>query len=152
MVAATFLAALESASRYDPGKGEVRAWLLGVAHNQLGLLRRRESAQRGIAGAIGGRGDLSEDAFARLVEQISAAQESAVVQHALEQLPEHQREALLLVSSDELTPKAAAAVLGISATAFRVRLFRARRTMQALLPSLADSCYGQTAVPKEVRK
>ncbi len=74
------------------------------------------------------------------------------MQHALEQLPEHQREALLLVSSDELTPKAAAAVLGISGTAFRVRLFRARRTMQALLPSLADSCHGQTAVPKEVRK
>jgi RNA polymerase sigma factor (sigma-70 family) len=40
----TFLGALEAAERYDPRKGEVRAWLLGIARNQLGLLWRRPAS------------------------------------------------------------------------------------------------------------
>lgn len=152
VVAATFLAALESAARYDAAKGEVRAWLLGIAHNQLALLRRREGRQRSVEGAIGGRAELSEDAFHRLVEQIAAAQDGAAMQRALEQLPADQREALLLVGGDGLTPKEAAAALAISATAFRVRLFRARRAMQALLPSLAETSSAHPSVPKEVQR
>lgn len=152
VVAATFLAALESASRYDPAKGAARAWLLGIAHNQLALLRRREGRQRSVEGAVGGRAELSEDAFSRLVEQIAAAQEGAAMQRALEQLPADQREALLLVGGDGLTPKEAAAALAISAAAFRVRLFRARRAMRALLPSLAETSAVHQSMPKEVRR
>lgn len=152
VVAATFLAALESASRYDPAKGEVRAWLLGIAHNQLALLRRREGRQRSVEGAISGRAELSEDAFNRLVEQISAVQDGAGMQRALEQLPADQREALLLVGGDGLTPKEAAAALAISAAAFRVRLFRARRAMRALLPSPVEPSPAHPSVPKEVQR
>jgi RNA polymerase sigma factor (sigma-70 family) len=152
VVAATFLAALESAPRYDPAKGEVRAWLLGIAHNQLALLRRREGRQRDVEGAISGRAELSEDAFNRLVEQISAAQDGAAMQRALEQLPADQREALLLVGSDGLTPKEAATVLGVTDAAFRVRLFRARRAMRAMLPSLAETTSAHPSVPKEVQR
>lgn len=152
VVAATFLAALESAARYDPAKGEARAWLLGIAHNQLALLRRREGRQRSLEGAIGERAELSEDAFNRLVEQISAAQDNAGMQRALEQLPADQREALLLVAGDGLTPKEAAAALAISAAAFRVRLFRARRAMRALLPSPAETSPAHPPVAKEAKR
>lgn len=152
VVAATFLAALESAARYDAAKGEVRAWLLGIAHNQLGLLRRREGRERGVEDAVSRRVELSEDAFSRLLEQIAAAQAGAVMRCALEQLPEDQREALLLIGGDGLTPKEAAAVLGISGAAFRVRLFRARRAIQALLPGRTDAAYAQTSLPEEVKR
>lgn len=88
---------------------------------------------------LGRRRELSEDALSRLVEQIAAAQDDAVVERALAQLPPEQREALLLVGSDGLSPSEAARVLGISAAAFRVRLFRARRLIASLLPvSMAD--------------
>jgi len=43
------------------------------------------------------------------------------------------REALLLVAWEDLTPTQAARALGINAAAFRVRLLRARRRLQALL-------------------
>ena len=51
------------------------------------------------------------------------------LERALAALSARDREALLLVAWDDLTPKAAAASLGISAAAFRVRLHRARRRL-----------------------
>ncbi len=151
VVAATFLAVLESGARYDPGKGEVRSWLLGIAHNQLGLLRRRDTHQRDLATMAAFDRELSEDAFARLEERIAATQESLSVQLALRRLPEEQREALLLIGGDQLTPKEAARVLHISAATFRVRLFRARRAMQSLLTSFPVTP-GTHPISEEVKK
>jgi RNA polymerase sigma-70 factor (ECF subfamily) len=48
---------------------------------------------------------------------------------ALRRLSEQDREALLLVAWEDLTPALAAASLGISGPAFRVRLHRARRRL-----------------------
>jgi RNA polymerase sigma factor (sigma-70 family) len=52
---------------------------------------------------------------------------------ALRSLSQMDREALLLVAWEDLTPKQAARALGINGTAFRVRLLRARRRLQASL-------------------
>jgi RNA polymerase sigma-70 factor (ECF subfamily) len=52
---------------------------------------------------------------------------------ALRALSPADREALLLVAWEELTPSQAAKALGINATAFRVRLLRARRRLAARL-------------------
>jgi RNA polymerase sigma factor (sigma-70 family) len=152
VVAETFIAVLEAAGRYDPSRGEVRAWLLGIAHNQLGLLRRNESRQRGLEVAARREVGLSEDGVSRLLEQISAVQEGITMQRALGQLTDDQREALLLVSRDDLSLKEAAAVVGISAAAFRVRLFRARRTMQALMPPPDTDIPCSMPRPKEAEK
>jgi RNA polymerase sigma factor (sigma-70 family) len=151
VVAETFLGALEAAERYDPRKGDVRVWLLGIARNQLGLLWRSQRRDQGIALAARHDTELSEEAFARLLEQMAAAQEGPEMWGALWQLPADQREALLLVSQDELSSKEAAALLGITATTFRVRLFRARRAMQALLPP-AGSGHRPLPLPREVEK
>ena len=48
------------------------------------------------------------------------------------------REALLLIAWDDLTPALAAESLGISQTAFRVRLHRARRRLTDLLAEQAS--------------
>lgn len=52
---------------------------------------------------------------------------------ALRALRDSDREALLLVAWEDLTPSRAAAALGITPAAFRVRLFRARRRLRAAL-------------------
>jgi RNA polymerase sigma-70 factor (ECF subfamily) len=52
---------------------------------------------------------------------------------ALRALGPSDREALLLVAWEDLTPAQAARSLGIKPTAFRVRLLRARRRLQTLL-------------------
>jgi RNA polymerase sigma-70 factor (ECF subfamily) len=46
---------------------------------------------------------------------------------------------LLLVAWEELTPKQAAHALGVSGPAFRVRLLRARRRIQAFLQAEESS-------------
>ena len=52
---------------------------------------------------------------------------------ALQSLSRLDREALLLTAWEDLTPTQAAKALGINPTAFRVRLLRARRRLQAKL-------------------
>ncbi|HXD72017.1 MAG TPA: sigma factor-like helix-turn-helix DNA-binding protein, partial [Gaiellales bacterium] len=61
--------------------------------------------------------------------EAEAAVESTdpAVTRALRALPERDREALLLVAWEDLTPAQAAAAIGIAPVAFRVRLLRARR-------------------------
>ena len=55
------------------------------------------------------------------------------LERALRTLSDLDREALLLVAWEDLTPGQAAKTLGISPVAFRVRLLRARRRFQASL-------------------
>jgi RNA polymerase sigma-70 factor (ECF subfamily) len=52
---------------------------------------------------------------------------------ALRSLSQLDREALLLIAWEDLTPSQAARALGINPTAFRVRLLRARRRLRASL-------------------
>jgi RNA polymerase sigma-70 factor (ECF subfamily) len=56
-----------------------------------------------------------------------------IADRALEALAERDREALVLIAWDGLTPAQAAATLGITPVAFRVRLLRARRRFERLL-------------------
>ena len=56
-----------------------------------------------------------------------------LVTSALRRLSPAEREVLLLVAWDDLTPAQGAETLGISAVAFRVRLLRARRHFQRLM-------------------
>ena len=51
-------------------------------------------------------------------------------------LPDHEREALLLVAWDDLTAEQAGLVLGCSAGAIRVRIHRARKRIQAVKEAL----------------
>jgi RNA polymerase sigma factor (sigma-70 family) len=57
---------------------------------------------------------------------------------ALRALSRLDLEALLLVAWDDLTPRQAAKSLGIKATAFRVRLLRARRRLHAHLNNSSE--------------
>ena len=52
---------------------------------------------------------------------------------ALDRLARRQREALLLVAAGELDSAAAAGVLGISRSALKMRVHRARRQLQDML-------------------
>jgi RNA polymerase sigma-70 factor (ECF subfamily) len=56
-----------------------------------------------------------------------------LVTSALRRLSPGEREVLLLVAWDDLTPAQGAEALGISGVAFRVRLLRARRRFQRLM-------------------
>jgi RNA polymerase sigma-70 factor (ECF subfamily) len=104
-------------------------WLLGVARN---LLRQRDLGRR--EGALAGRIALLTNA-ADLVEWDIA--ELVVERHtalaALESMREADLEAMVLATWYGLSPRQAATVVGCSATAFAVRLHRARRRLTKVL-------------------
>lgn len=129
IVAAVFLAALESAHRFDPRKGSAVAWLIGIAHHELSSRRRRSVREtRGLA-ALRGRDLLSDDDRQLIDDQIDASRLARRLAGPIAGLPRSERELLMLVGTDDLTPREAARVLGIAPAAARMRLSRARRKL-----------------------
>jgi RNA polymerase sigma-70 factor (ECF subfamily) len=99
---------------------EPRPWLLATARNLIWAEWRRAARERRV----------EEPAAA---EQPLAAGIDPALERALLTLSRDEREAVLLVAWDDLSPALAARCLGINATAFRVRLHRARRRLREAL-------------------
>jgi RNA polymerase sigma-70 factor, ECF subfamily len=115
----------------DVPTDDARPWLIATARNLLLAERRREpETGRRLLGEI----DLEAPAEP-LPAELDLDPELA---HGLRVLGEKDREALLLIAWEDLTPALAAASLGISPTAFRVRLHRARRRLSGLLTKQAS--------------
>lgn len=120
-----------------------RAWLFGVARKTLQNTRRRDDRHDAIA--------------THLAEICHSPAEKGhhpdLVAHRVDiaaawpLLSASQQEAITLSALDGLTAPEAAAVLGISATAFRLRLSRARRALRRHVDSTtaSDRLPGHTA-------
>ncbi|HLY49831.1 MAG TPA: sigma-70 family RNA polymerase sigma factor [Solirubrobacteraceae bacterium] len=130
LTADVFLAAIDAAPSYDSRRGPPSAWLVGIARNVVSSEFRRVARERRARGRINARELLDADDVVRLQERIDAEGRARRLLDALEALPAGEREVFELVAVDELTPREAASVLGISAVAARVRLHRARAAMR----------------------
>jgi RNA polymerase sigma factor (sigma-70 family) len=135
LVAATFLAALERSDSYDPAKGDPAAWLLGIAANLLANQRRRAVREQLARARFDARALLSSDDVETLLARMDASVEADRLRAAMETLPETHQRVLLLAGESSLSPAGAAEALGISPTAFRVRLSRARRALRRAMQS-----------------
>lgn len=107
-----------------------RAYLFGIARNTLQNSRRREDRQDAVAVRLAETrpadpGD-HPDLIARRVDLAAAWPRLSAL---------HQ-ETIALAALDGLSAPEAAAVLGISPTAFRLRLSRARRTLRRHVDSV----------------
>lgn len=136
VVAEVFLRVVESTGGHEAGRGPARAWLTGIARNVLADHVRRGVRREAAYGRLRGRRLLDEASTERLVERIDAADSARAVLRTLASLPQGQRELVELVAVDGLSLTEAAAVLGVSAGAARVRYHRARRTLRAAHPTL----------------
>lgn len=140
LTAEIFIAAIGSAHTYRPASGTQLGWLYGIARNVLASDRRRTAREREAAGRFAGRRLLDEDDIARLEERIDAESAARGAYEALAGLADSERAVLELVAVDGLAVKDAAAALGISPSAARVRLHRARRSARsALSPPESDA-------------
>lgn len=120
-VAETFLTAWRRLADVPPGE-EARLWLFGTARLVVANQRRGEHR----------RNRLTEHLRSELRRQLPAempAEPSGILE-ALNRLEEGDRELLMLVGWEELTPAQAARVLGVTALAARSRLHRARRRLR----------------------
>jgi len=130
-----FLALLRMPERYDPARGTLRSFLLGVARNLALKLLHQEN-----------RWDvLDAQRFAE--EPMELAETSEMVAQAVNSLPPLQREVLVLAQYEELSLEEIAVAVNSEVGTVKSRLFRARenlRRMLAPLKSRRSVSYGTT--------
>jgi RNA polymerase sigma-70 factor (ECF subfamily) len=126
-----------------------RAWLFGVAHKTIQNTRRRDTRHDAVAVRLSEvpRGLADAGQHPDLVAHRADIAAAWPLLSALHQ------EAIALSVLDGLTAPEGAAVLGISPTAFRLRLSRARRVLRGLAdpPTSSDRPPGQLASDRSPR-
>lgn len=130
LVADAFLVVWRRVDELPPCHLDARAWVFGIARNLL--LNEQRGAQR--RRALGVR--LAALPATALEEPAADAVLRLDLTRAWRLLPERHQEALALAVLDDLPAPQAAAVLGISPVAFRLRLSRARRALRLHLDHL----------------
>lgn len=122
-----FLRVIRSAASYRAGLGPPRAWLTGIARNPVAEHRQVDAHHDIATRRLGGRRWLDEDSADRIVQRVAAEADARALLSLIAELPTSLRSVVELVAVDGLAVADAAAVLGISAGAARVRYHRARR-------------------------
>ena len=118
-----FLALMREAARFDPARGSFLSYLYGVARNHV----LRQQRQRPVV-ALDARPDIADglsapdDPLADAVRQ----QTVATVRRAVQSLPAHYREAVLLCDIEGLDYRDAARVIDCPVGTVRSRLARGR--------------------------
>lgn len=138
VVAETFVVALRRRADYDPERGTVRAWLYGIATNQLRNHIRQEvrnfeltSRARIVDQHVDGHDTV-------VAGRVDADTRISSVAGAIADLSPVDRDVLLLTSWTGLGPAEIAAALDMPASTVRSRLFRVRHRLQLLLSQTAD--------------
>jgi RNA polymerase sigma-70 factor (ECF subfamily) len=132
VVAQTFARLLRAAARYDPDRGEPAAFLFGIAANVVRDLQRDQLRQRELAIKVAGIALLDDDDIERIEAAIDAAQAADGLSAAVDSIPPAEQALFRLVASGR-TPAQAADELGITPTAARTRLSRARTRMRTYM-------------------
>lgn len=125
VVADVFLVAWRRLDELPPRHDDARAWLFGVARNTLLNAGRGEQRREalGVRIAAAGPHDAAPGPADGVVDRVDLSR-------AWNRLPAAHQEVLALAVFEELTGPQAAAVLGTTPVAFRLRLGRARRALR----------------------
>ncbi|MFC4033342.1 RNA polymerase sigma factor [Streptomyces polygonati] len=134
LLSEVWLRAFAGRSGFDPARGTVRGWLFGVARHVLAAHWRDAE----VAGPPGPGPEPVADPWQAVDQRLDAAAVGPLIRSTLAGLPYVERELLLLVAWEQLTPAEAAAVVGIPQGTARSRLHRARTRLREALdqPSL----------------
>jgi RNA polymerase sigma-70 factor (ECF subfamily) len=120
--------------RYDPKRGLLRAFLLGVARNLA--LKHWRSENRWDP--------LDEEQFiAQPIDQ-DGRERADLVAEAIHSLPALQREALILAEYEELSLEEIACAVEAEVGAVKARLHRARDNLRRILAPLRDQRRSKT--------
>ena len=114
---------------YDPERGAMRAYLLGIARN---LMLKRWRAEPRYE---------TEDAILSISPPVDLVrmERSEAVAAAVRALPPLQREALVLAEYEELALEEIARLTGADLAAVKSRLHRARQNLRKMLAPLSET-------------
>jgi len=129
----TFRIAFERRETFDRDRPSARPWLFGIATNLVAKHRRAEARRLRAAGRLAAEAppDVPTDA---VVAGVDARQVWPRVAQAIAELPDGERDALLLYAWEELTYEEVAVALDIPVGTVRSRLNRARGRLRELTP------------------
>ena len=135
-----FLSLIQHPSRFDATRASLRTYLFAAARNlamkHFRNARRAPEVDESLAESLIA---ITQQPLASLLDK----EVSSTVQRAVEQLPQFQREALILFEFEECSLAEISRIVGADIGTVKARLYRAR---QALRKSLA----GYVAVGQEV--
>lgn len=126
LTADTFVQVITSFGTFDPRKGTARSWVFGIAQRIYAAHCQAHSRQREKAVRLAGRRELDGDQVEELLDRIDAERAGRRVVTELTALAALDRSVVELVDIAGLRPREAAAALGMSPGALRMRLMRAR--------------------------
>jgi RNA polymerase sigma-70 factor (ECF subfamily) len=126
LTSSTFSKALSSLARYER-QGTFAAWLFGIARHTLLDYRRVHRVEVDVALVA----STLQDPAPQPETQLLLAEEADALRHLVQQLPDDQREALVLRIFGELRTKEVAAVLGRSEGSVKMLVHRAVVTLRA---------------------
>lgn len=131
VAAETFLVAFDRRKTFDPARGELRAWLFGIATNLVSRHRRKEARHYRALSRL----ETPRPAEGHENRVVVAGQ----LGKALARLTSGERDVLLLVALADLGYAEVAEALGISPGTVGSRLTRARKKLAPVLaPEATD--------------
>ncbi|MCO5176680.1 MAG: RNA polymerase sigma factor [Thermomicrobiales bacterium] len=129
IVADAMLAAMNRIAQFDPNRGSFASWLFTIATNQIVDQQRRSNRHRQTIERAHQPSPPADDALTTLVRH----QDAQRIHEALNNLPESDRDLVLLRYWAELTSAEIGRVIGISPGNVRVRLTRILSKLAQLL-------------------
>jgi len=147
VVQETFLAAARSARSYDPDRGSLGGWLMGIARRHVALHYRRQVRQDRVRGAAERLGEGREQVVRWLdnrhptpPEALASAETVVLVRAALAKLSTEYETLLTAWYLDGVAVEQLAEQHRCSSTAVRSKLARARRAFREVFAGLGKGC------------
>lgn len=128
LAAEVFAQALVSAASYEPERGSLLGWLLGIARNKLRESRRRGQIESAARQRIGFSQIVIDDADLERVEELAG--NDFEIRALLADLPPQQREALLARVVEQRPYPQIARELDCSEAVVRQRVSRGLKTLR----------------------
>jgi RNA polymerase sigma-70 factor (ECF subfamily) len=128
MVQECFLSLLRRPGAYDPDRGAIRAFLLGVARNLVLMQWRKERPFEA----------LGDESSVCMPIDLVGAERSEAVERAIQLLPPLQREAVILAEYEEMSLEEIAVATQAELAAVKSRLHRARVNLRRMLGPLME--------------
>jgi RNA polymerase sigma-70 factor (ECF subfamily) len=132
-----FLALLGRPERFDPARGSLRAFLIGIARNLA--LKRWRAEERWEA--------LDDEQFVAPPLNIEQSEIGELVGRAVRSLPPLQREVVILSEYEELSLADIAGIVDAEIGTVKSRLHRARENLRKLLTPLRVIAHGTHGRP-----
>jgi RNA polymerase sigma factor (sigma-70 family) len=126
----TILRAAGSFGAFDPRRGSARAWLFGIAAHVWAGYCAQTANRRNAMVRLASYRALETSEIDELAAKIDAQEAGRRLLERCSKLTANERAAIELVDLAELSPKEAAAALGVSRGVLRMRLSRARTRLR----------------------